>query len=402
MKPLVFFSAANNEMTAYHQALMVKLNELAGAVRGETGIADLRLDFNFGLRLEVPEGDYFIRISDSESGRLYFAGQVSSQCLISMEKYYIPWQVEVIRSGELVFAHQLDVTGQLVYLHLGDALGDMLAVMPYVLAFQKRYRCRIVCQWQENFSSLFAACFPHIPMVRAFPAECYAAFVLGIFQDAPILSPVDARSVPLPQMGGILLNLPVNPPKLRLSAAKLLPDVPQTPYVCIAAQATGVKKCWHYPQGWDILTAKLQEGGYRVLCIDGNRELRQGEYAVRIPKGAEDFTGRRPLVERLALLEGAACFIGVSSGLAWLAQAAGTPVVLISGFTLPGNEFFTPYRVINYQVCHGCHNDLRVDGRSLCPYHQGTVRELECSREITAAQVWRAVQRCLQETGQML
>ena len=115
-----------------------------------------------------------------------------------------------------------------------------------------------------------------------------------------------------------------------------------------------------------------------------------------IPQGAEDYTGRRPLDERLALLNGAACFIGVSSGLSWLAYAAGTPVVMISGFTLPSNEFFTPYRVINYQVCHGCHNDLRVDDKNhFCPYYQGTEREMECSKAITAEQVWQQVQRCL-------
>lgn len=148
--------------------------------------------------------------------------------------------------------------------------------------------------------------------------------------------------------------------------------------------------------GLEIIIKRLKQAGYRVLCIDGDRELRQGSYHVGIPKGAEDYTGRRPLDERLALLNGAACFIGVSSGLSWLAYAAGTPVVMISGFTLPSNEFFTPYRVINYQVCHGCHNDLRVDDKNhFCPYRQGTDRELECSRGITAEQVWRQVQRCL-------
>jgi hypothetical protein len=30
---------------------------------------------------------------------------------------------------------------------------------------------------------------------------------------------------------------------------------------------------------------------------------------------------------------------------------------MISGLTHPSNEFFTPYRVINYNVCNGCRND---------------------------------------------
>lgn len=394
MKPIVFFSAAQNDMTEYHQSLLVRLIEKAGEVKGETGIPDLRLDFNFGLRLEVPAGDFIVRVSDSESGQVYFAGAVSNQLLISLEKYYIPWQIEVYESGSMVFAHRMDLTEQVVYLYFGNALGDMLAVMPYVLAFQEKYHCRLVCERQKNFAPLFAVYWPEISMVTELPDDAYASFVLGIFQNAPVLSPVDARSVPLTQLGGILLHLPVRPKPLQLAAGPLC--LPEKPYVCIATQASGISKCWHYPKGWEILIQRLKQAGYRVLCIDGDKELQQGNYHVGLPEGAEDFTGRRPLPERVALLKGAACFIGVSSGLSWLAYAAGTPVVMISGFTLPANEFFTPYRIINYQVCHGCHNDLRVDVKhNFCPYHRGTERELECSKGITVEQVWRQVQRCL-------
>lgn len=39
------------------------------------------------------------------------------------------------------------------------------------------------------------------------------------------------------------------------------------------------------------------------------------------------------------LLHHASFFIGLSSGLSWLAWATHIPVVLISGFTLPVSEF---------------------------------------------------------------
>ena len=47
-------------------------------------------------------------------------------------------------------------------------------------------------------------------------------------------------------------------------------------------------------------------------------------------------------------------FVGLSSGLSWLASATGTPVVMISGFAHPTNEFDTPYRIINYHACNSC------------------------------------------------
>ncbi|MCX4159748.1 MULTISPECIES: glycosyltransferase family 9 protein [Paraburkholderia] len=59
------------------------------------------------------------------------------------------------------------------------------------------------------------------------------------------------------------------------------------------------------------------------------------------------------MAERVALLQHASAFVGMSSGLAWLAWACRTPVVMISGFTLPYNEFQTPYRVFNVHTCTG-------------------------------------------------
>ena len=102
------------------------------------------------------------------------------------------------------------------------------------------------------------------------------------------------------------------------------------------------------------------------------------------------------------MLARADLFIGLPSGLSWLAQAAGCPVVMISGITLPQTEFYTPYRVSNDFVCHGCYNDLRVswnDPARPCARHQGTQRELECSREITPAQVIEAVERLRRDKG---
>jgi autotransporter strand-loop-strand O-heptosyltransferase len=74
---------------------------------------------------------------------------------------------------------------------------------------------------------------------------------------------------------------------------------------------------------------------------------------------------------------------------------AGTPVVMISGFTHPTNEFSTPYRVINYHACNGCWNDVRhcFDHKDFlyCPRHANTPRQFECTRAITVEQVKAAI-----------
>ena len=89
-------------------------------------------------------------------------------------------------------------------------------------------------------------------------------------------------------------------------------------------------------------------------------------------------------------------FIGLSSGLAWVADAVDCPVVMIAGFTQDWHEFYTPYRVANRFVCNGCFNDIRVfylfDN---CPYHKDTPRALECQKKISPLMVINAIKRLI-------
>jgi autotransporter strand-loop-strand O-heptosyltransferase len=132
-------------------------------------------------------------------------------------------------------------------------------------------------------------------------------------------------------------------------------------------------------------------------CIDQKPVHGQGIVWTHIPHGAEDETGDRPLTERARWLRRAAAFIGLSSGLSWLAWATCVPVVLISGFTHPTNEFATPYRVNNWHTCNSCWNDpkIRFDHKDFlwCPRHAGTSRQFECTRLITAEQVIATIRR---------
>jgi autotransporter strand-loop-strand O-heptosyltransferase len=154
---------------------------------------------------------------------------------------------------------------------------------------------------------------------------------------------------------------------------------------------------WNNPEGWRQVVAHLRARGYRVVCIDQKPVHGTGLMWTHIPNGAEDETGDRPLAERARWLLHADLFVGLSSGLAWLAWACGTPVVMISGFTHPTNEFATPYRVVNWHACNSCWNDpkLRFDHKDFlwCPRHAGTERHFECTRLITGEAVVRTIGR---------
>ena len=127
----------------------------------------------------------------------------------------------------------------------------------------------------------------------------------------------------------------------------------------------------------------LKALGYDVVCIDKDASYGFGSNFNTMPYGCIDKTGDLPLEDRINDLYNCEFFIGISSGLSWLAWACEKPVVLISGFTDPKLEFFTPYRVHNKNVCNSCWNDKTVNfDRSnwmWCP----KAKDFECSKEIT-------------------
>ena len=93
-------------------------------------------------------------------------------------------------------------------------------------------------------------------------------------------------------------------------------------------------------------------------------------------------TGNFPIEDRIVDINHCEFFIGTSSGLSWIAHAVGKPVVMISGFTKPWNEFTTNVeRIHNDNVCNGCWNTHQFDNQNWkwCPEE----KDFECSKEIS-------------------
>ena len=375
----------------------------AGPIAGSTKIEGLRLDFNFGARIQVPEGKWRVRLIDLRSAQIVHDQEHSSEVIWSDVRYYVPWRIEVWQEGKPVFGYEMNLKGQRVFVKFcSGALGDSIAWLPYVEEFRKRHDCKICVSMSPAVAELFRDLYPEIKFVG--PAECpgpfYASYYMGCFfpPEERTFQPSSWKIAGLQGAAAHILDLPEEAirPNLRIDCPRVIKE----PYVCIAAQASGQAKYWNNSEGWMKTVAWLKEQGYRVLCIDRDAIYGKGWRLNYIPYGAEDFTGEKPLRERLELLVHADFFIGLASGLSWLAWAAGIPVVLISGFSLPRTEFPTPYRVINYNVCTGCWEDDRYtfDHADFhwCPRHAGDEeRQFECTRMINHAHVTNVCRRLM-------
>ncbi len=380
----------------------------------QLGPEGIRFDFNHGARVILPNrttGKWRVRLRDLDTGNILFQSENQGAFVSSAKRFYVRFGVEVWEldaAGEptSVLSHEYDARGREVLIQFPiGTLGDILAWFPYAPRFAEVHGCRLTCAMSELIIPLVRDAYPSIRFVtheelaeQKLAETVYATYCLGLFFDDKefIHQPTDFRHVGLHRTAGYILGVDPAEEAPRLGVPDEGPPIDE-PYVCIGVQSSTQSKNWTNPYGWREVIAFLKASGYRVICIDKNPVHGTGLVWNHIPHGAEDQTGDRPLAERVRWLRHAKAFVGLSSGLSWLAWAAGAPVVLISGFTHPTNEFATPYRVINWHACNGCWNDVRhrFDHKDYlwCPRHAGTSRQFECTRLITATQVIGTLKR---------
>ncbi len=364
----------------------------------QAGPKGVKFDFNDGCRLVVADdkSPWKVRLKDLDTGNILFETQFNAGRVNGSKRYYVRFGIELLQEDKVVFTHDYSAANREVVIQFPiGTLGDTLGWLPYAIKFQEKHKCRLTCAMAEWLIPLFKDAYPNITFItheQVTPDKYYATYNLGLFFDDKdcIFQPTDFRHVGLHRTAGYILGVDPTevPPRIHI------PDdsrpIPER-YVVIAVQSTTQSKYWNNPGGWREIVRFLKDAGYRVICIDQKATHGHGLIWNHIPYGAEDLTGDKPLAERARYMKHADFFVGLSSGLSWLAWAMRVPVVMISGFTLPDNEFDTPYRIINYHTCNGCWNDPahRFDHKDFlwCPRHKDTPRQFECTRFITAEHV---------------
>ena len=125
--------------------------------------------------------------------------------------------------------------------------------------------------------------------------------------------------------------------------------------------------------GWQQLVNEIVNSGFIVSNVSYENTINL--------QNVTGFHGHDDIKVALNEILSSRVFVGLSSGLAWLAWAYNVPVVMISGFTKEHNEFDC-FRVVNKFSCNGCFN-LFQNIQSTCPLFLGTDRENECHKSIT-------------------
>lgn len=181
-------------------------------------------------------------------------------------------------------------------------------------------------------------------------------------------------------------------------------------FVAIGVHSTAQLKYWNHPLGkkaqpyslyWNEVCSFLRKKNYTPIVLEKDELFGIDDYKNGIPSKAVKKIGQT-LEETINYIYHSDFYIGLSSGVSWVAHAIGKPVIMIANFTEDWNEFDLNisdyYRITNKNVCHGCWNEgLKFDASDWywCPKHKNTDRQFECHKSITPEMVINKIEELL-------
>lgn len=332
--------------------------------------------------------NYDVNVVDRANGDTIFTSQLKPGGWIRMNRKYLSdLRVDVLYDGKVIESVSIvdRLKGRRVFISFDSAaLGDTLAWIPYCMEFARVYECKVIVSTFKNF--MLEAAYPELEFVgRGVVVDnIVAMFELGWFYDSD-REPTNPAMVPLQQTASNILNL---------KHREIQPVVDYKPgkrpvegrYVCISMYSTAQCKLWYH---WQELVDFLISEGYRVIEVSKDGDM----MGVR----TSDFAGLEELQDKslesaITHIHHCDFYIGLSSGLSWLAYAMRKRVYLISNFTEPNHEFtINTIRIHDRSVCNSCWNDpmfrFNKGDWNWCPRHEGTSRQFECHKSIRAEMI---------------
>jgi autotransporter strand-loop-strand O-heptosyltransferase len=324
------------------------------------------------------DSEFDVRFYDENDVCQYQSVIKSNSWVRLNRQYFTKWKTYVYQDGELIYENILDLHGKKVFISIeSKALGDTIAWVPYALEFQKEHGCKVVLSTFYNK----ILDYPELELVEpGSSVNCYAMYKIGWHYDTS-REPELPNTIPLQKAASNILGLKYTEIRPKLFTKRDCPE--HDKYITIATNSTTGCKFW-IREEWQKLINYYTEQGYKVYNV--SKEINPFDNCPQIPDTSMEST--------MDWIYHSTFFVGLSSGLSWLAWALGNPVVLISNFTEFDHEFLTNcIRITNEKVCHGCWNkpEIKFDkgNWNWCPYN----KNFECQTSITAEMVINRINR---------
>jgi autotransporter strand-loop-strand O-heptosyltransferase len=387
----------NREYRFKDKFLSPTINQLINS----SSTAEVSINFIDGPFVEVKsdlDSEYLVEFIDKDTNNIVYKSYIySNHWVRSNRKWFTNWKIRVYHNDNLMMEYDFDLKDKKVFIVFeSSSLGDTIAWIPYVDEFRKKHNCKVVVSTFLN--NLFKDQYPEIEFVEPGSSvnNLYALYRIGCFYENNSVDlnkhKTDFRKLRLQEYITDILGLEfeeILPKMLNIDAMKS-----ERPYICIANHSTAQTKYWNNPTGWQELVDYVKSLGYDVYLLSREEDGYMGN---KNPNGVIKISNKT-LQEISSILLGSKLFVGISSGLSWLAWSLGIETVLISGTT---DKTLEPtsniHRIINETVCHGCFSRHLFDRGdwNWCPDYKGTDRQFECSKSITFEMVRPKIQEIL-------
>jgi autotransporter strand-loop-strand O-heptosyltransferase len=291
-----------------------------------------------------------------------------------------------------------------VYIHLlSNSIGDTIASTPYVSEYQKKHGINVIFNINDPYIFLLNESYENIEFVGRNDVVEY--------DEKISIDYVFNKSI----QGGYAEQLGFeNPPYIRpiVSIPELLRPI-KNKYIALGVHSTCQIKYWNHPNGlksqgdstnWNELSSILRKRGYTPVTVEKTDFYGVPPFYNGLPSKSNKQIGKT-LLDAVNIINHSEFYIGLSSGMSWIAHALGKKVVMISNFTEDWNEFdlsLDDYiRITNKSVCHGCWNKVNVDFEFnkndwyWCPLHKDTERQFECHKSISVNDVMEKIENWL-------
>lgn len=283
---------------------------------------DLLTEYDVSFYIKTSRGLELIKQVKCNTGETVYANYTQT---------YLNWFITVHHNGLLVTENSFNLENKFVFIKMDAyALGDNIAWIPYVEEFRKKHNCGIICS--TFYNDLFKDVYPNILFVNPNTNidNVYSQYYIGATNDMNLkYSLVSVNQIPLQYVAASTLNLPMSELRPKLETQFINP-IETKKYVCISEFASSNQKYWRYDNGWQDVVDYLNSIDYDVIVI--SKEPTTLNNII-------DLTGDDSIINRAKLLKDADFFIGVSSGLSWLAWSVNTHTFLISDVTQMNHEF---------------------------------------------------------------
>lgn len=289
--------------------------------------------------------------------------------------------------------------------HKSDSIGDTIVVLPYVKKFfDNNQNTQVDFSINDWLIKYLKPSYPEINFIgRNFLDNYNKKIFLDYFNSSLPLQKYYASKLGFQNAEYLRPELIFNP----------LDRPIKNKYVTIGIHSTAQLKYWNHPDGievqpespnWNKLCILLRNKGFTPVVVEQYEFFGSNTYKNGLPKKANKKFGQS-FEETLNYIYHSEFYIGLSSGLSWVAHSLGKPVAMISNFTQDWFEFdlnSSDYiRITNKSVCHGCWNKINKDfvfdryDWYWCPLHKNTPRQFECHTSITPDYVIDKIQKWL-------